>query len=102
MSNDTIDVRALREMVKAHPDEFRSFIEELTDPVFDKFGRAISVLNKVITASGEDAVVIRVDRPTQRVLVELDDKRTRLLSASRVEVRRGRPRKDSMRPVKIA
>ena len=93
-----LDVGELKRLVAANPEEFRSLLgEDAETTMEDRFGRTIKKSDKVITPAGEVGTVIRLDKKSKRVLIELRDGRTRLLMAHRVEVKRGRPRKNSLR-----
>jgi hypothetical protein len=94
-----IDVADLQRLIADNPREFRSLLKDATCTMEDRFGRSIKKLDKVTTPAGEAGMVIRLDKKSKRVLVELKDGRTRLLMAHRVEVRRGRPRKNSLKVV---
>ena len=94
---EKIDVEALRSLVAKHPDEFRQLLDEVDRPLDDRFGRAIHKTDRVVTPAGEAGMVIRVDKKTERVLIEMPNGKTRLLRANRVEALRGRPRKDTLR-----
>lgn len=95
-----IDVKRLERFIAEHPAEVRRLLDEADpDKLLDRFERTIHKLDKVITPAGEEGQVIRVDAGSSRVLIQLPDGRTRLLMAHRVEVKRGRPRKDSLRAV---
>jgi hypothetical protein len=98
-----IDVSALERMIATNPDEVRRLLNEAdSEKLVDRYGRTLHTLDKVITPNNEVGMVIRLDRGSRRVLLELPDGRTRLLMAHRVEVKRGRPRKDSLRAVHAA
>lgn len=97
-----IDVGALKRFVSENPEEFQRLLGNAAITMEDRYGRTISKSDRVITPAGETGLVIRVDKKSKRVLIELPDGKTRLLMAHRVEVKRGRPRKDSLRAVAIA
>lgn len=91
-----IDVAALQKLVENHPEEFRRLQAEVDPHLEDRYGRVVAVKDNIITPKGEKGMVIRIDKKSKRVLVRLDDTgKTRMLMAHRVEVRRGRPRKNS-------
>lgn len=97
-----IDVEALRALIADNPEEFRALLDEVEPKIEDRYGRSIHKTDRVTMPSGEAGMVIRVDKKTKRVLIETYDGRTRLLRSHRVEVARGRPRKDSLRVLKTA
>lgn len=61
----------------------------------DRYGRKLEVGCKVVTGRGEVGRIKRIDVSSERALVELPDGRTRMLRTSRLELRRGRPRRGS-------
>lgn len=99
--NTVVNVEALQRLVERHPDEFRKLLGEVRAEsevvMHDRFGRTISKTDKVITPNHEQGTVMRLDRGSGRVLIKLDDGGTRMLKARRIEVARGRPRKNSLR-----
>lgn len=101
MTHAQIDVEALQRLVERHPDEFRQLLGEVRAEsevvMHDRFGRTITRTDKVITPNHEEGTVVRLDRNSGRVLIQLVDGGTRMLKAHRVEVARGRPRKNSLR-----
>lgn len=92
-----IDIDLVKKLVMENPDEFRGLLGEAHETLQDRYGRTVSVKDKVTTPAGESGMVIRIDKKSKRVLIHLDEpkdgKTTRMLMAHRVEVRRGRPRK---------
>ena len=97
-----VDMEALQRLVERHRSEFAQILGEVRGEaaitMSDRFGRSIAKTDKVITPAGEAGVVIRLDKNSDRVLIRLDDSgTTRMLKAHRVEVARGRPRKNSLR-----
>jgi hypothetical protein len=112
MSNNsglTLDVMALIELGRRHPDELEQLKESIIDSTpaapggeadgpwlpCDRFDRALQVGSLVLTPQGERGRIARFDRASERALIELDHGGTRLLKLGRVELRRGRPRKQS-------
>lgn len=97
----SIDVEALQRLVENHRQEFAQILGEIKGEsevvMNDRFGRSIAKTDKVITPAHESGVVIRLDKNSDRVLIRLDSGGTRMIKAHRVEVARGRPRKNSLR-----
>lgn len=105
----TLDVMAMIELARRHPDELEQLKTSIIDAVVDvapneaegpwlpcdRFQRALHVGSLVLTPQGERGRIVRFDRNSQRTLIELDHGGTRLLKLDRVELRRGRPRKAS-------
>lgn len=105
----TLDVMAMMELARRHSDEYdqlrQSFIQSsgTAEPdqaetpwlPCDRFERTLAVGSLVLTPIGERGRIIRFDRNSERALVELEHGGTRLLKTQRVELRRGRPRKET-------
>ena len=97
MTDTAIDMAGLQRLLAERPEELRALLNDVDNTMLDCHGRAIHKFDKVVTTRGEAGKAIRLDYNTKRVLVELPNGQTRLLMAHRVEVRRGRPRKDSLK-----
>ena len=105
----TLDVMAMIELARRHPDELEQLKTSIIDATADadsgdvegpwlpcdRFQRALHEGSLVLTPQGERGRVVRFDRSSQRTLIELEHGGTRLLKLNRVELRRGRPRKAS-------
>ena len=104
----TTEVAAMIELARRHPDELAQLKKALTTadeesstppedvwlPV-DRFNRALQIGSLVLTPDGTRGRVVRFDRRSSRALIELERGGTRMLRLSRIELRRGRPRKES-------
>jgi hypothetical protein len=103
-----LDLNALLELANRHPAEWRKLRQSLVDgspaaesngdPPWiptDRHDKVLSLRAMVVTADGEVGRIVRFDRNSSRALVELDTGGTRMLSLKRLELKRGRPRKDS-------
>lgn len=107
----TLDVMAMVELARRHPEELERLKESIIDSSepegagaddgegpwipCDRFDRTLSLGSLVLTPNGERGRVIRFDRNSERALIELDQGGTRMLKLGRIELRRGRPRKSS-------
>ena len=103
----SLDVMALIELGRRHPDELEQLKESIIDSTplgadaegpwlpCDRFDRALGIGSLVLTPQGERGRISRFDRASERALIELDTGGTRLLKLGRIELRRGRPRKGS-------
>jgi hypothetical protein len=104
----SLDVMALIELGRRHPDELEQLKESIIDSTpqrgddaegpwlpCDRFDRALQVGSLVLTPQGERGRISRFDRTSERALIELEHGGSRLLKLARVELRRGRPRKAS-------
>jgi len=104
-----LDVAAMLELARRHPEELEKLKAALgaTDEAIsgeqadapwlpcDRFQRTLALGSLVLTPSGQKGRIVRFDRNSERALVELDEGGTRFLKLNRVELRRGRPRKES-------
>lgn len=96
-----VELEALRALAERHGDEFDQIVAQLRKdedrekPIMDRFGKTIAVGDKVTLKDGTSARVKRIDKKSRRVLVATDDDATHMVMAHRVEVRKGRPRRDS-------
>ncbi len=104
----SLDVMALIELGRRHPDELEQLKESIIDSTHtlegdtegpwlpcDRFDRALGVGSLVLTPEGERGRISRFDRTAERAEVELEHGGKRLLKLARIELRRGRPRKSS-------
>lgn len=106
----TLDVMAMIELARRHPDELERLKESLVDSTgdahsgdegdgpwlpCDRFERTLALGSLVLTPDGQRGRIIRFDRNSERALIELDRGGTRMLKLGRIELRRGRPRKSS-------
>lgn len=105
----TLDVTAMMELARRHSDEYEQLRAALiattgsneslgSDAPWlpcDRFERALTVGSLVLTPVGERGRIIRFDRNSERALIELDHGGQRLLKLNRIELRRGRPRKQT-------
>ena len=105
----SLDVMAMIELARRHPDELERLKESLvgSDPATtgeqddgpwlpcDRFNRTLALGSLVLTPEGKRGRIIRFDRNSERALVELDTGGQRFLKLGRIELRRGRPRKES-------
>lgn len=105
----TLEALAMVELARRHPEELAKLRDSLASSTHlndqeaedapwipcDRFNRSLSLGSLVLTAAGERGRIIRFDRKSERALVELDDGGTRMLRLGRIELRRGRPRKES-------
>ena len=103
----SLDVMAMVELARRHPEELEQLKESIIDSVppgaeaegpwlpCDRFHRALQIGSLVLTHEGERGRITRFDRNSERALIELERGGTRLLRLTRIELRRGRPRKNS-------
>lgn len=105
-----LDLNALLALGRRHPRELHKLRQSITDALAadsdesakdvwipcDRFNRALSIGSMVISAQGDRGRIIRFDRNSQRALIEREDgSGTHMLRLQRLELRRGRPRKDT-------
>lgn len=104
----TLDVQAMVELARRHPDELARLRDALNDSAgtggepsdgpwipCDRFDRTLSLGSLVLTSTGDQGRITRFDRNSERALVEMDKGGTRMLKLARIELRRGRPRRQS-------
>ena len=101
-----LDVMAMVELARRHPGELERLKTQIEDAQqrsdephdslpADRFNRTLAVGSLVLTPGGERGRLIRFDRKHERAVVELDHGGTKTLKLDRIELRRGRPRKNS-------
>jgi hypothetical protein len=107
MSNPlNLDVMAMVELARRHPSELERLKAQIEDAQqqsvephdalpTDRFNRTLAVGSLVLTPGGERGRLIRFDRKQERAVVELEYGGLKTLLLSKIELRRGRPRKNS-------
>lgn len=105
-----LDVRAIAELARRHPKELdqlrRQFAEvdhedESVAAFLDRYGRRVDVGSKVVTGRGEIGRIKRIDVASRRALIELEQGGTRMLRTNKLELKRGRPRRDSFQVASV-